>query len=89
MTLNEFVIKWSGKMCEWDGKFGGQCVDLFRQYVHEVLGLPQPKGVEGAKDFWINYETDPNLKNNFLKLTNTDEFVPIAGDVPIWIYSLQ
>lgn len=84
MTLNEFITKYSGKKLDWDNAYGGQCVDLFRFFVDEVLGLPQPKGVVGAADFWLNYDSDPILKNNFDKIPNTPDFKPIAYDVMIW-----
>lgn len=62
----------------------GQCVDLFRQFNKEVLGIAQPKGVNGAKDFWNNYDKDANLHNNFDRIANTPSFVPQLGDVAIW-----
>lgn len=84
MTFTEFRKKYLGKKVDWDKKYDGQCVDLFRQYVNDVLGLQQPKGVVGAKDFWTNYETDPILNKNFKKITNTPTGVPQEGDVMIW-----
>lgn len=84
MTIKEFTEKYLGKKVDWDGAYGGQCVDLFRQYVNDVLSLKQPKGVVGAKDFWTNYETDPILKDNFTKIPNTPTGVPQEGDVMIW-----
>lgn len=84
MTFTEFRKKYLGKKVDWDKKYDGQCVDLFRQYVNDVLGLQQPKGVVGAKDFWTNYETDPILKNNFKRIPNTPTGVPQEGDVMIW-----
>lgn len=84
MTLQQFIDKYLGKQVDFDGAYGGQCVDLFRQYNKEVLNIPQPKGVTGAADFWSNYDTDQNLKNNFDKLVNTPDFIPVAGDVMIW-----
>lgn len=84
MTFSEFRKKYLGKKVDWDGAYAGQCVDLFRQYVNDVLNLQQPKGVVGAKDFWTNYETDPSLKNNFQKIVNTPTGVPQEGDVMIW-----
>lgn len=84
MNLVEFVSKYNGKKIDWDGAYQGQCVDLFRQYVHEVLALSQPKSVSGAADFWTNYDTDPVLKNNFDKIANSETFVPQAGDVGLW-----
>jgi len=84
MTFNEFVKAYTGKKLDFDNHYGGQCVDLFRFYVHEVLDKPQPKPVVGAADFWTNYDIDPNLKNNFEKILNTPVNVPKAGDVMIW-----
>lgn len=84
MNTKEFIDKYNGKKIDWDGAYGGQCVDLFRQYVHEVLALSQPKSVTGAADFWTNYDSDPALKNNFDKIANSATFVPIEGDLMIW-----
>lgn len=84
MTLSSFITKWNGKKADWDGQYGGQCVDLFRFYIDEILGLTQPRGVVGAADFWANYTTDPILKNNFTQIKNTADFKPLAGDVMVW-----
>ena len=79
MTLNQFVDKWTGKTCDYDGFYGGQCVDLYRMYVQEVLGCPQSPGVLGAKDIWDSYLTE-----YYDRISNTPEGVPVAGDIMIW-----
>lgn len=79
MTYSEFVKKWIGKGIDYDGKFGYQCVDVYRMYVKEVLGVPQSPPVVGAKDIWDNY-----LKEYFDRIENTIEAVPQQGDVIIW-----
>jgi len=79
MTLDEFIKKWEGNGIDWDGHYGDQCVDLYRQYVDEVLGFPQSPGVNGAKDIWNNY-----LKDYFTAIPNTPAGVPQKGDVVIW-----
>lgn len=84
MTLDQFKNKWLGKKADFDGAYGGQCVDLFRFYNKEVLEIAQPKSVVGAADFWSNYDSDPNLKNNFTKIVNSPTFVPNEGDVVVW-----
>lgn len=84
MTFNEFISKWSGKGADFDGSYGNQCVDLARFYWKEVCEISQPKAVAGAKDFWTNFESDLNLKNNFTKITNSPTGVPQRGDVIIW-----
>lgn len=84
LTLDQFVNKWLGKKADFDGAYGGQCVDLFRFYVKEVLSRPQPRSVKGAKDFWFKFEQDPNLKNFYTRIPNTITAVPQKGDVMIW-----
>lgn len=84
MTFDQFIAKYKGKGLDFDGSYGNQCVDMARFYWRDVLGISQPRGVAGAKDFWTNYDTDPNLKNNFTKIPNTRELIPQKGDVIIW-----
>lgn len=79
MTLNEFVKKWIDKGIDFDGRYSYQCVDLYRQYVKEVLGYPQSPGVVGAADIWTTY-----LKDYFTAIPNTPTGVPKSGDIVIW-----
>lgn len=81
IIFDKFIEKYLGKEIDFDGAYAGQCVDLFRQYVKEVLGYPQPKVVKGAADFWDNFDTDPNLKNYYTKIIDGQ---PQKGDVIIW-----
>lgn len=63
MTLDEFVNKYNGKLVDFDGKYGCQCVDLVRQYFQDVWNLPeQPEGVDGAQDFFFKHESRPKQK---------------------------
>lgn len=84
MTYAGFKAKYLGKKVDFDNYAGGQCVDLIRFYWKEVFAIPQPKGVAGAKDFWTNFDTDPNLNKNFDKILNTPNAVPKQGDIVIW-----
>ena len=84
MIFDQFITKWLGKKADWDNAYGGQCVDLFRFYINEVLGKSQPKGVTGAADFWTAFDSDPNLNKTFDKITNTPTGVPQKGDCVIW-----
>lgn len=59
MTLEEFVKKYNGKKVDFDGAFGAQCVDLFRQYNKEVWGNPHTGAVEGARNLYLNYKIMP------------------------------
>lgn len=80
MTIDAFVAKYLGQKVDYDGHYGGQCVDLYRQYVKEVLALPQsPPVPQGA--CWI-WQTAPD--ENYLKISNTPTAVPERGDIVIW-----
>ena len=79
ITLDEFIKKWTGKHCDWDGKWPDQCVDLYRFYVKEVLDFPQSPPVAGACNIWDTY-----LTNCFERIDNTPEGIPQKGDIIIW-----
>lgn len=84
MNFDEFITKYENKGLDWDGAYSTQCVDLARFYWANVCEIKQPRGVAGAKDFWTNFDSDPNLNQNFTKIENTPEGVPKKGDVMIW-----
>ena len=79
MTLTEFVKKYLGKKIDFDGYYGGQCVDLYRQYVKEVLEFPQSPGVGGAAEIWDS--ADPGYYDF---INNEPTAIPRIGDIVIW-----
>lgn len=79
MSLEEFVKKYIGKKVDFDGAFGAQCVDLFRQYNKDVWGNPHTGAVEGAKDLFLNYKKMPE-EVKYLKIVRT----PFVGDVVVF-----
>ena len=79
MSLEDFVKKYIGKKVDFDGAFGAQCVDLFRQYNKEVWGNPHTGAVIGAKDLFLNYEKMPEEKK-YLKIQK----FPFVGDVAVF-----
>jgi hypothetical protein len=79
MTYTEFKNKWIGKGIDFDGSFGNQCMDVYRQYVKEVLLCPQSPPVQGAKNVWDTY-----LPQFFDRIENTVTGVPQEGDIVIW-----
>ena len=82
MTLTDFIKKYNGKKVDFDGAYGAQCVDLFRQYNKEVWGNPHTGAVEGAKDLILNYDKLPNEMKYLEKIPRF--FFPVAGDVAVW-----
>lgn len=81
MKISEFVKKYNGKKVDFDKAFGCQCVDLFRQYCNDVLGIPHTGTVEGAKDLYLNYALLPGEMNHFTRIATR---FPRVGDVVIW-----
>lgn len=85
MFLDEFVNKYNGKKVDFDGVYGAQCVDLFRQYAKECLGIPEHTGAclssGGAKDLFNDYQKMPIEKKYFIRETKKGL---IPGDVVIW-----
>jgi hypothetical protein len=85
MTLNDFVEKYKGKPVDFDKMYGAQCVDLVRQYFHDVWELPkQPEGVVGAQDFYYQSESRP-IQRQFLNCTAYNGSIqPPTGSVVIF-----
>ena len=80
MNVNEFFQAYNGKPIDFDGSWGNQCVDLYRQYCKEALEvIKQSPGVLGAYQIWNTYR-----KDDFDQIVNTPEGIPQVGDVIIW-----
>jgi len=83
MTLTEFVDKYNGKKIDYDGRYGAQCVDVFRQYCKDVLAIPHTGGVVGAAELYTKYDTMPLEQRYFDKLVYAGG-KPEKGDVVIF-----
>ena len=85
MTLEEFVKKYNGKKVDFDHAYGAQCVDLFRQYAKEGLGISEHTGScvtsGGAKDLFLDYDKMPIEKKYFTR-SKGKAYQP--GDVLVW-----
>lgn len=87
MTCWQFVDRYLGKKVDFDGVYGAQCVDLFRQYCKEVWEVPRLEGVEGAKDLFLNYERMPLEKAHTDLTRHNGSNHPREGDVVIFMES--
>lgn len=85
MKIEEFINRYLNKIVDFDGAFGGQCVDVFRQYCKDVLEIPHTGAVEGAKDLFLNYDNMPLEKEHFQKMLSKHYFY---GDVVVWDKSM-
>lgn len=82
MTLIDFINKYIKTRVDFDGAYGAQCVDLFRQYCKDVLELPHTGAVEGAKDLFEKYDNLPLEKKYFYRRNRLLEASP--GDIAVW-----
>lgn len=80
MTLDEFIKNYEGKQIDYDGAYGSQCVDVFRQYGKEVLGIKEHTGaVDGAKDLFLKFSSMPLMQKYYKKV-----YTPQKGDIVIF-----
>ena len=85
MQLYEFINKWQGRYCDFDGAYGFQCVDLMRQYVKDVHGLATYTAIPtvgAAKDIYKNFRTN----RYFYKIGNLPNNIPQKGDIMFFGY---
>lgn len=77
VTLTQFIKTNQGKKVDFDGKYGAQCVDLYRAYCRDVLDIQQTPAVAGAKDII----TKPGV----LEVTKDSTLADYSrGDVLVW-----
>ena len=79
MDIVAFISNFHRKPIDFDRAYGYTCVDLFRLYCERVLQIPQPEGVEGAREFVARYNEMPTLSRFF-----TVERVGTTGDFAVW-----
>lgn len=83
MDIKQFVDTYLGKKVDFDGFYGAQCVDLFRQFNKDVFGFPHTGGVEGAKDLWELYGKLPVEKKHYEQIRK-EGTIPIEGDIVVF-----
>lgn len=82
MTLIDFVNKYLGQAVDFDGAYGAQCVDLYRQYCQDVLSVGHTGAVNGAKDLVEKYNLLAREKDAFCLLKEKPAIK--KGDVLVW-----
>ena len=83
MTFGDFIIKYYGKKVDFDGAHGAQCVDLARQYWKEIWAVPQPEGVEGAQEFYTQYDAKPTEKKYMERVECSVKGQPIPAGAAV------
>jgi len=83
MNLKQFIEKYQNKSVDFDGAYSAQCVDLFNQYLVDVLKIEKPIQmfpVMSAFQIW-DYAKDNNL---FKRIVNEPSTFPQEGDIVVW-----
>jgi hypothetical protein len=81
MNIEEFIKLYTGIVCDFDGYYGSQCMDLMHFYKYICLGIHDKTTLSAptALAAWnLNY---PNL---FQKITNKPTNFPVKGDIIFW-----
>lgn len=71
---------------DYDGYYGAQCVDLYRQYCKDMYGITtlEMLGDGGARDIYLKYDQFPNEKKYFIQLDAKNHIYAKTGDIAIW-----
>ena len=60
-----------------------QCVDLAKAYLKEVFDVDF-FAVGSAKNYFERFERFSALRDKFVRIPNTPDFVPLKGDLAVW-----
>lgn len=89
MTFDQFVTKYNGKYLEYNNDmYKFQCMDLFYQYLKEVLVLDTKpyQGWGTAKNCYLNFSNIKGASANFDLIKNSPTNSPLKGDIVFWGY---
>lgn len=84
MKYKAFIQTYTGHKVDYDGVSGAQCVDLFRQFCHDVLQIPHTGSCAtsgGAKDLFLDYDKMPLEKKYFTRIKESRLVKYRTGDV--------
>lgn len=85
-SLSKFINQNNGKLLDWDGVYGPQCVDLIRFYQRDTLHVP-PEAIPAAPTAKQMFNNFPNAGNQyFTKILNGPTNFPSRGDIVFWGY---
>lgn len=83
VNFDIFIKKYLGKATDVDGAAGVQCVDLAKAYLKEVFDVDF-FAVGSAKNYFERFDRFGALRDKFVRIANTPDFVPIKGDLAVW-----
>lgn len=82
MHIDEWIKDVKAKRgIDVDGAHGNQCMDLYNDYCHRVLGVDGKTGCASAK---LIISKDKTIKKYTKQIKNTPSFIPQKGDIAVW-----
>ena len=87
ITKEEFFNKWLSKYLEFNNdQYKFQCMDIFWQYLQEVLNIPAfpYQGWGTAKNCYNNFSKIIGASDKFILITNGPTNAPEPGDIVFW-----
>jgi hypothetical protein len=83
MNLKQFIEKYQNKSVDFDGAYSAQCVDLFNQYLVDVLKIENPIQMFPVMSAFQIYDRAEG-NELFLQVKNDPMAIPRPGDIMIW-----
>lgn len=83
VNFEKFIKKYLGKATDVDGSAGVQCVDLAKAYLKEVFDVDF-FAIGSAKNYFERFDRFAALRDKFVRIPNTPDFVPMKGDLAVW-----
>lgn len=81
MSLTSFIAKWLNRYCDFDQKWGAQCVDLMRQFIKDVTGKA-PYSIPAATYAKQIFKNFPEAgTRDWIKIRNAPSNFPQQGDI--------
>lgn len=77
MNLTQFIKTYLGKKIDFDGNYGYQCVDLYRQYCKDVLEVNQSPSVKAAKEIF-------DKPGELIAVADSKTTDYSVGDILVW-----
>ena len=84
ISFDSFIKLYTGIPCDFDNRYGTQCMDLAHFYCYLVLGIEDKSilSADYAKNVWLKFQ--PSWSKCFKKEANAAYNFPKRGDIVIW-----
>lgn len=84
MNLDNFIKLYTGIPCDFDNRYGTQCMDLVHFYTYICFGIYDKSvlSADYAKNVWLKWNS--SWDKYFKKEANAAYNYPSNGDIVVW-----